>query len=166
MNRLIEGLLNFFRIGRAEIKEVKFEMTLLVHEVVRQLEKNGKGPKIDWQIGAMPKVLGDLPMIKQVWINLLGNAVKYSSKREHPVIKVTAKQEKARVIFLVEDNGVGFDMKYKHKLFGTFQWLHSDEEYEGTGIGLAIVRRIVIRHDGTVWAEGEPEKGATFYFTN
>lgn len=165
MNRLIEDLLNFSRIGRAEIKGVKFEMTLLVHEVVRQLEKNHIGSKIDWQIEAMPKVFADLSMIKQVWINLLGNAVKYSSKREHPVIKVTAKQEKELVIFSVQDNGVGFDMKYRHKLFGTFQRLHSDEEYEGTGIGLAIVRRIVIRHGGTVWAEGEPEKGATFYFS-
>jgi signal transduction histidine kinase len=165
MNRLIEDLLNFSRIGRAEIKGVEYEMDLQVLEVIRQLEKNSKGPEIDWQIGAMPKVFGDLSMIKQIWINLLGNAMKYSSKRDHPVINVTAKQEKTQIIFSVQDNGVGFDMKYRHKLFGPFQRLHSDEEYEGTGIGLAIVRRIVVRHGGTVWAEGQPEKGAIFYFS-
>ena len=165
MARLIEDLLNFSRIGRAEMKEQSFNLNSLIKECVHILGIDNPQLKIEWHIAEMPQVTGDFSLLKQVWINLLGNAVKYSSKKAVPVIEIDVKEEKAKFIFSIKDNGVGFDMKYQHKLFGTFQRLHSAEEYEGTGIGLAIVRRVIIRHDGQVWAEGEPDQGATFYFS-
>ena len=165
MARLIEDLLNFSRIGRAEIKEQSFNLNLLVHECAHILGDDNPQLKIEWRIAEMPQVTGDFSLLKQVWINLLGNAVKYSSKKATSVIEVNVKDQKTEFIFSIKDNGVGFDMKYEHKLFGTFQRLHSAEEYEGTGIGLAIVRRVIIRHDGQVWAKSEPDQGATFYFS-
>ena len=109
--------------------------------------------------------MGDRALIRQVWMNLLSNAIKFSSKREQPVIEVCSRQDSDEIVFSVSDNGAGFNMQYADKMFGVFQRLHSAHEYEGTGVGLAIVQRIIHRHGGQVWAEAEEGKGATFYFT-
>jgi light-regulated signal transduction histidine kinase (bacteriophytochrome) len=138
----------------------------LVQDVIRGLEMATNGRHIVWQLAPLPTVVGDAPLLKQVLANLIGNAVKYSRPRDPARIEVgCAGEEGARVVLFVRDNGVGFDMQYAHKLFGVFQRLHRPEEFEGTGIGLATVRRIVARHGGRVWAEGVINKGATFYFT-
>ena len=121
--------------------------------------------RFDFNIGPLPKAQGDPAMIRLVWTNLLSNAVKFSSKKELSVIKVDSEVRSGEVIYSIRDNGAGFDMRYADKLFGAFQRLHSSKEFEGTGVGLAIVQRIVQRHGGRVWAEGEPGKGAVFYFT-
>jgi light-regulated signal transduction histidine kinase (bacteriophytochrome) len=109
--------------------------------------------------------MGDLALVRQVWVNLLANAIKFSSRRERAVIEVDCRQAAGENIYLVRDNGAGFDMRYSDKLFGVFQRLHSEREFEGTGVGLAIVQRAIHRHGGRVWAEGEPDNGATLYFT-
>ena len=124
------------------------------------------GRNIIWQMAPLPVVLGDPSLLKQVLANLIGNAVKYSRMRDPARIEIgCAGEEDGRIILFVRDNGAGFDMQYAHKLFGVFQRLHRAEEFEGTGIGLATVRRIVTRHGGRVWAEGAVDKGATVYFT-
>jgi len=124
------------------------------------------GRNIVWQTAPLPPVVGDPSLLKQVLTNLIGNAVKYSRRRDPGRIEIgCAGEEDGRIILFVRDNGAGFDMQYAHKLFGVFQRLHRAEEFEGTGIGLASVRRIVARHGGRVWAEGAVNQGATFYFT-
>jgi light-regulated signal transduction histidine kinase (bacteriophytochrome) len=121
--------------------------------------------RIDCQIEAIPPAFGDRSMLQQVWTNLLANAVKFTSKRERAVIRVSGRSERGEVVYAVRDNGVGFDMRYADKLFGVFQRLHSAQEFEGTGVGLAIVQRIVQRHGGRVWAHSSPGQGAEFSFT-
>jgi light-regulated signal transduction histidine kinase (bacteriophytochrome) len=121
--------------------------------------------RIRWRIAALPTVQGDRALLRQVWVNLLSNAVKYSARRNSPEIEIACKEDPAEVEFQVADNGAGFDMKYADKLFGVFQRLHQQEEFEGTGIGLASVRRIVSRHGGRTWAEGRLDEGARFHFT-
>ena len=115
-------------------------------------------------VDPLPPAPGDRTLIRQVWVNLLSNAVKFSAKAPAPVIRVCGRTEDTEFIFSVRDNGVGFEMQYYNKLFGVFQRLHSAEEFPGTGVGLAIVKRVVTRHGGRVWAEGKPDEGATFYF--
>ena len=138
----------------------------LVQEALRNLEMAVRERHIEWNIAALPRVSGDEALLRQVLVNLLGNAVKYSRTRDPARIEIgCAGHEKGRIICFVRDNGAGFDMQYAHKLFGVFQRLHRAEEFEGTGIGLANVRRIIVRHGGRVWAEGKPGEGATFYFT-
>ncbi len=125
-----------------------------------------KGRNIKWDIGPLPEVNVDRPMLKQVWVNLISNAVKYTGQREQAEIKIRCrKNDSDDFEFSVQDNGAGFDMQYAHKLFGVFQRLHLNEEFEGTGIGLANVRRIILRHGGKTWAEGKIDGGATFSFT-
>lgn len=121
--------------------------------------------KIHWKIGALPEVNADAAMLCQVWANLIGNAVKYTCPRNPVEIEIGCNAESGEPVFFVKDNGVGFDMQYAHKLFGVFQRLHRAEEFEGTGIGLANVQRIVLRHDGRAWAEGKLDEGATFCFS-
>lgn len=167
MSRLIDDLLRFSRIGRTELKLASFEMNKLVEEVVRIMNEDNSDPEheIRWEILSLPTVTADYNLIRQVWVNLLSNAIKYSAKKPYSLIRVEAEEKSGNYIFSVQDNGVGFDEKYGHKLFGTFQRLHSSEDYEGTGIGLAIVRRIIVRHGGETWAEGKVDAGATFYFS-
>jgi len=165
MGELIDDLLAFSRVGRAEIRGTSVELDALVRDVIRGLEMALKDRPIVWQIAPMPTVMGDASLLKQVLTNLIDNAIKYSRTRDPARIEIgCAGEEAGRVILFVRDNGVGFDMQYADKLFGVFQRLHRPEEFEGTGIGLAV-RRIVGRHGGRVWAEGALDKGATFYVT-
>ena len=166
MSGLIDDLLSFSRVGRTELHVERVELEPLVREVIAGLEMGTRGRTIDWQIAPLPPVRGDFSMLRQIWANLLGNAVKYTQPREIARVEVgCAGEEEGRRVFFVRDNGVGFDMRHAGKLFGLFQRLHRDDEFEGTGIGLANVRRIVARHGGAVWAEAEPGRGATFYFS-
>jgi len=166
MGQLIDDLLAFSRMGRIEFNESSVSLNSCVQDTVKGLEMATKDRNIIWQIPPLPPVQGDAAMLKQVFSNLLGNAVKYSRQRDPAEIEIgQAGEENGRIIFFVRDNGAGFDMKYGHKLFGVFQRLHRTDEFEGTGIGLATVRRIISRHGGRTWAEGEKDKGATFYFT-
>jgi signal transduction histidine kinase len=166
MGQLIDDLLAFARMGRTEMTESRVPLDEVVQHTIRGLEMATTGRNVVWQTPPLPPVVGDRSLLKQVLINLIGNAVKYSRGRDPGRIEIgCAGEEDGRIILFVRDNGAGFDMKYAHKLFGVFQRLHRAEEFEGTGIGLATVRRIVARHGGRVWAEGTVNEGATFYFT-
>jgi light-regulated signal transduction histidine kinase (bacteriophytochrome) len=164
MAQLIDDLLAFSRIGRLQPRMRAIDNTLLVHDALKQLAPMQEGRNIELRIGALPESHGDTAMLHQVWINLLANALKYSRKTEAAVIEVGALDDPGGPVYFVRDNGVGFDMRYAHKLFGVFERLHRSEEFEGTGVGLAIVQRIVKRHGGTVRAEAAPGRGATFFF--
>jgi ABC-type amino acid transport substrate-binding protein len=165
MGELIDDLLSFSRTGRAQIHLETVPLGPLVDECRRELEPETKGRTIEWVIGDLPEVRADRPLLRQVLANLLGNAVKYTGKRDAARIEVSAQQEDAEIVVCVRDNGAGFDMKYVDKLFGVFQRLHGEAEFEGTGIGLANVRRIIVRHGGRTWARGEVDRGASFYFS-
>ena len=155
MGQLIDDLLAFSRVGRAEIRNTAVQLGELVQDVVRSLEMATKGRSIVWQIAALPPVVGDASLLKQVLTNLIDNAVKYSRLRDPATIEIgCAGEEAGRIVVFVRDNGVGFDMQYAHKLFGVFQRLHGVRSSRAPVSGLAIVRRIVVRHGGRVWAEG------------
>ena len=124
-----------------------------------------KDRNIDWDISQLPEIIGDYNLMRQVWINLMDNAVKYTRNRKKAHIKIRSKDDKENLVFYIQDNGVGFDMKYADKLFGVFQRLHASAQFDGTGIGLANIQRIILRHGGRAWAEAEPDRGATFYFS-
>jgi light-regulated signal transduction histidine kinase (bacteriophytochrome) len=163
MGRLIDDLLAFSRMGRAEFMRARVDLARLVREMLPELKPRAE---VDWQLNGLPEVLGDPAMLRVVLSNLLSNAVKYTRTRERPRIEIGSERgEAAETVIFVRDNGVGFDMRYADKLFGVFQRLHGSDEFEGTGIGLATVRRIVHRHGGRTWAEGTPDGGATFYFS-
>lgn len=165
MGRLIDGLLKFSRLGRAPLAASALDMAALVRGALEELGAAAAEPRVTIEIGALPAASGDPVLLRQVWLNLLENAVKFSARRDFPRIEVGGRGEEAQAVYWVRDNGAGFDMRYSDKLFGVFQRLHDPGEYPGTGIGLATVQRIVARHGGRVWAEGEPDKGATFYFS-
>lgn len=166
MGQLIDDLLAFSRMGRVDLRKDCVNLDQIVHETIRDQEMMTQGRDITWNTAPLPQVIGDLPMLKQVLVNLIGNAVKYTRKRGSAEIQIGyAGEDGAQGVFFVRDNGAGFDMQYVHKLFGVFQRLHRADEFEGTGIGLAIVRRTVARHGGRTWAEGKVGEGATFYFT-
>jgi signal transduction histidine kinase/FixJ family two-component response regulator len=165
MSELIDALLAFSRMSRLELNESRVEMGLLVENVRRDLEPETTNRNIEWIVGELPAVTGDRALLKQVWANLLSNAVKYTRQRERAEIRIGAKSRGGEIEFFVQDNGAGFDEKYAQKLFGVFQRLHREDEFEGTGVGLANVRRIIARHGGRTWATAEVNKGATFYFT-
>ena len=168
MSELIDALLTFSRIGRAELHLAPVRLDSLVNEVQSELQTDLAGRQIDWRIQPMPAVLGDRTLLRQVIANLVANAVKFTRKRPAAVIELgveTGPPEAERLTFFIRDNGAGFDPQYTAKLFGVFQRLHNPREFEGTGIGLANVRRIIERHGGRAWAEGALDQGATFYFT-
>ncbi|MCX6150059.1 MAG: PAS domain S-box protein [Ignavibacteriales bacterium] len=172
MGLLIDNLLQFSRTGRAEMRRADSDMNEIVKEVIESLGKDNPDRSIKWKVAKLPSVFCDSAMMRLVWMNLLSNAVKFTRTREKALIEIGAKVEKKEVIFFVRDNGVGFDMQYAQKLFGVFQRLHPTEEFEGTGIGLANVQRIIMRHGGRTWAVAELDNltagkagGATFYFS-
>jgi light-regulated signal transduction histidine kinase (bacteriophytochrome) len=148
-----------------ELREGDLDMNWIVREVVESLRKDNPDRTIEWVLGELPSVFGDDAMLRLVWMNLLSNAVKFTRTKKEARIEIGVRQENKELVFFVRDNGVGFDMQYAQKLFGVFQRLHPTEEFEGTGIGLANVRRIVVRHGGRTWAEAELDKGASFYFS-
>ncbi len=166
MGVLIDDLLQFSRTGRAELRMSQFNMGPLVKEAINELQPEIEGRNIEWKIGALPKLRADRAMMLLVLVNLISNAIKFTSPREKALIEIsTGGDGEDETVFFVRDNGVGFDMKYVDKLFGVFQRLHRKEDFEGTGIGLANVRRIISRHGGRSWAEAEVDKGATIWFS-
>ena len=164
MSQLIEDILEFSHTGQLEITSSEIDMEKMARAVVEELQPSNAGTKLQFEIEHIPPATGDRAMMKQVFVNLLSNAIKFSRTRETPTIRVGATVKGDETIYFVKDNGVGFDMRNVDKLFGVFQRLHSVTEFEGTGIGLAIVKRIVNRHGGRVWAEGKINEGATLYF--
>ncbi|OGA24295.1 MAG: hypothetical protein A3I02_06480 [Betaproteobacteria bacterium RIFCSPLOWO2_02_FULL_67_26] len=164
MGELVDDLLEFSRLGRRSLSIAAIDMKRVVEEALGELQGSSEEPP-RLVLGALPPGRGDATLLKVVWTNLLGNAIKFSGKCEQPVIEVSGHENGAENVYCVKDNGAGFDMRYYDKLFGVFQRLHSTEEFEGTGVGLAIVQRVVSRHGGRVWAEGKLNEGAAFYFT-
>lgn len=166
MGQLIDDLLTFSRMGRQEVVKTNIETNEMIKEIITEIDKRDvNAKKINWQIHDLPQVMGDLNIMRQVWINLISNAAKYSEKTSIQKIEIGSFKQDGEIVFFVKDNGVGFDEKYKNKLFRVFQRLHSADEFDGTGIGLAIVEKIISKHGGKVWAEGEKNKGACFYFS-
>ena len=165
MNILIDDLLAFSRMSRAELTLASIDLSALVEAVRQELERGLEGRSVDWSVGPLPRVDADPITLRQVLLNLLSNALKYTRPRAHSRIEIGATETPAETVVFVRDNGVGFDPCYAEKLFTVFQRLHSAVEFEGTGIGLAIVHRIIARHGGRTWAEGRVDEGATFSFS-
>jgi light-regulated signal transduction histidine kinase (bacteriophytochrome) len=165
MGNLIDDLLAFSRMGRSEVKKTRVDLGYLVKGILKDFHEETKDRDIAWRVGELPQAVCDGSMLRLVFINLISNAVKFTRPRPKATIEIGCIPEQEEFIFFVRDNGVGFDPKYEDKLFGVFQRLHHQDEFEGTGIGLANVRRLIHRHGGRTWAHGEIEKGATFYFS-
>ena len=165
MGELIDDLLAFSRLGRQPIHREMMDNAQLVKAALEDLKPQQDGRQIEWRISDLPSCEADPALFKQVWVNLLSNAIKYSRDRNPAIIEVGSRRENGEAVFYVKDNGAGFDMQYANKLFGVFQRLHRNDEFEGTGVGLAIVQRVISRHGGRVWAEAAVDRGATFYFT-
>ncbi|HEV8514861.1 MAG TPA: CHASE3 domain-containing protein [Cyclobacteriaceae bacterium] len=167
MGQLIDDLLGFARLGRQEIRKSKINMDDLVKAVLAELLDQQKGREVILNIKPLKASLGDINMIRQVWINLLSNALKYSQKKKVSMIEINCREqvESDEIIYSVKDNGAGFDMQYQHKLFGVFHRLHKTEDFEGTGVGLALSKKIIDRHQGRIWAEAKVDEGAVFYFS-
>jgi signal transduction histidine kinase len=166
MGVLIDDLLAFSRMGRSEMMKTRVDLGSLAREIVADLEQETQGRDIVWEIATLPVVVGDAAMLRQALVNLITNALKFTRQRQQARIEIGAVSEHPdETLFYVKDNGVGFDMKYVDKLFGLFQRLHDPQEFEGTGVGLANVQRIVLRHGGRIWAEGSPDNGAVFWFS-
>jgi light-regulated signal transduction histidine kinase (bacteriophytochrome) len=191
MGVLIDDLLAFSRLSRQSVNRQAINSTRIVNEALEELKPQREGRQIEIKIGELPACHGDAALLKQVWVNLISNAIKYTRGREPAVIEIGCVKTKVEIkkaesgnetpvsafpistfcspqeedVFFVRDNGAGFDMQYANKLFGVFQRLHREDQFEGTGVGLAIVQRIVHRHGGRVWAKAEVNHGATFYFT-
>ncbi|HZK14660.1 MAG TPA: ATP-binding protein, partial [Desulfobaccales bacterium] len=165
MGQLIDDLLAFSRLGRREVKAADLDMETLVRNVVGELQNTLRDRTVKWDLKPLPATRADRALMHQVWVNLLGNALKFTRRKEPASIEVGCRPAGDEDIYYVKDNGVGFDMQFAHKLFGVFQRLHRYEEFEGTGVGLALVQRIVQRHGGRVWAEGQLNGGACFYFS-
>jgi len=165
MGRLIDDLLAFSRVGRSELHFASVNMEFLARSVFVDLTSEEERARIDFIVGALPEADGDVSLFRQVWSNLVSNAVKFSSKRDRAVIDVSSERRDNEVVYSIRDNGAGFDMRYSNKLFGVFQRLHGQNEFSGTGVGLAIVQRVIVRHGGRVWAEGEENEGAVFHFS-
>lgn len=164
MGHLIDDLLDFSRMNRKEMSEQQIDLDDMVKQIMTDMVLQEKERKINFKIEPLGAIRGDLSMLRQVWVNLISNSIKYTRKREVAEIQISCKEEGDKKIFSISDNGVGFDMKYHHKLFGVFQRLHKAQDFEGTGVGLALVHRIISRHGGDIWANAAPDQGATFLF--
>ena len=165
MSNLVEDLLQFSRLGRHSPQLSRVALRNLVDEALAETLSAVGGRNIEWRIGKLPEAEVDANLFRQVLVNLLSNAIKFSGNQSKAVIEIASREEDGEAILFVRDNGAGFDPRYADKLFGVFQRLHRQDEFEGTGIGLATVQRIIKKHGGRVWAESQPEQGATFYFT-
>ena len=165
MGQLIDDLLTFSRLSRLPLNKRMIDPRVSLQGALEELRSDREGRQIELSIGELPACEGDPALLKQVWINLLSNAFKYTNRRPVAVVEVGCVEEAGGRVYFVRDNGTGFDMRFSHKLFGVFQRLHRAEEYKGNGVGLAIVQRIIHRHGGRVWAKAEEDHGATFYFT-
>jgi len=165
MGQLVDDLLAFSRLGRQTLKTQAVNIESLVKASIDELKAHLEGRQIDITLGPLPPAEGDHSLLRQVWLNLISNAVKYTGRRERAQIEISSEGVGGEVVYRIRDNGTGFDMKYAHRLFGVFQRLHRAEDFEGTGVGLAIVQRIIQRHGGRIWVEAVPDRGATFFFT-
>ncbi len=164
MGLLIDDLLTFSRLGRKGITKSSVDINKVIDTVLSEINQSTTH-NAEIKFSNLLPAIADYNLLQHVFTNLLSNAIKYSSKKENPLIEIKSVQKNRELIYSVGDNGVGFDMQYVNKLFGVFQRLHSDEEFSGTGVGLAIVQRIIQKHDGKVWAEGKEGQGATFFFS-
>jgi light-regulated signal transduction histidine kinase (bacteriophytochrome) len=165
MKQLIDDLLAFSRVSIHEIRKSEIDMESLTRNIFEELKPHAGERAIRLEITTLPAANGDLSMMRSVLLNLLSNAIKFTMIRETPLIRVGSRPDQDENIYYVSDNGIGFDMKFVDKLFTLFQRIHTEKEFEGTGVGLVIVKRIIEKHGGRVWAEGKPNEGATFYFT-
>jgi len=165
MGQLIDDLLAFSRLGRKELVMLNIPMNEMVTNLCREINLEQGKKAIRFEINELQSASGDFVAIKQVWVNLISNAVKFSSLTKDPIVEIGSAKKEGEVVYFIKDNGAGFDMRYSNKLFGVFQRLHSNTKFEGTGVGLAIVHRIITKHGGKVWAEGKVNEGATFYFS-
>ena len=165
MSQLIRDLLEFSKLGKAEMTKKETSMTDIVKAVIDEVKFTSQARGYEIIRKDVADVCCEARLVKQVWLNLIGNAVKYSGKKEFAVVEIGSNMLNGEVVYYVKDNGAGFDMKHTDKLFGVFKRLHSTSEFEGTGVGLATVQRIVNRHGGRIWAEAKIDEGATFYFT-
>ncbi|HEY4414772.1 MAG TPA: PAS domain S-box protein [Verrucomicrobiae bacterium] len=165
MGELIDDLLGFSRLSRQPVNRQAIDTFKLVQTVLDELKPQREGRPFEIRVGNLPPCKGDWALLKQIWVNLIANAIKYTRGREPAAIEIDCMAEKDERVYFIRDNGAGFDMQYANKLFGVFQRLHRADEFEGTGVGLAIVQRIVHRHNGRIWAQAEVNRGATFYFT-
>ena len=167
MGRLIDDLLNFSHLGRQRVKTQRIIFSELVRQVLEELTPEREGRDVEVRIGDLPDCIGDSALLKQVLVNLLSNAFKFTRKKEHPLVEIGGgpADTPGEILYFVRDNGAGFEMEYASKLFGVFQRMHRASEFEGTGVGLSIVQRIIHRHGGRIWAEAVVNEGATFYFT-
>lgn len=165
MGELIDALLSFSRLNRAEIQKIQIDPKPMINQLTEMFSEDFKLRKIEIKTDELPNIYGDYQLIRQVWQNLLSNAIKYTGKKENAIIEIGSFEQDSNTVFFIKDNGAGFNMKYGNKLFGVFQRLHKPRDFEGIGIGLANVNRIISRHGGQCWAEGELNEGATFYFS-
>jgi light-regulated signal transduction histidine kinase (bacteriophytochrome) len=165
MGKLIDDLLGFSRTARVELRKVHVNLNDIEQSVLHEMEPDTAGRDVEWAMSELPQVEGDPALLRQVFFNLLSNALKYTRTRPHARIEIGSTQTEYEIVIFVRDNGVGFDPRYAQKLFGVFQRLHRAAEFEGTGVGLANVRRIITRHGGRTWAESDVDEGATFFFS-
>jgi light-regulated signal transduction histidine kinase (bacteriophytochrome) len=165
MGVLIDDLLKFSRLSRLPLRKSEVNTMGLVEQVLAETSELRAGREIQITVHPLPSCLADPSLLKQVWVNLLSNAFKYTQQQSRPEVVIGCRTDAGEKTFFIRDNGTGFDMRYAGKLFGVFQRLHRSDEFEGTGVGLAIVQRIVHRHGGRVWAEAKPGEGATFFFS-
>ena len=165
MGELIDNLLSLSKLGKREIQKGEVDMEAIVQSVVEELKETGGGEKVSWKLAKLEACYGDYRLLRQVWINLLANGIKYSGKKELPLVEIGSEKKSHEVVYFIKDNGAGFDIKLADQLFVPFHRLHKPTEFEGTGVGLAIVQRIIFRHGGKVWAEGAVGEGACFYFS-
>ena len=163
LGQLIDDILAYTRAGSLALERHEVDLERLVRGLANELQQSYPATAI--AVGALPRVMGDPTMLHQVLQNLLANACKFSAQREQPAVEVGVREARGAAVFFVKDNGAGFDMRYAGKLFGMFQRMHTESEFAGTGVGLSIVKRLIDRHGGGIWAESEPDCGATFFFT-
>ena len=165
MSELIEDLLRLSRLGREPLQKQPVDMRGLVQEIAGELRAAEATRDVEIRIGELPPAQADPSLLRQVWVNLVANALKFTRRRERALIEIAGEGRAANKLYSIRDNGAGFDPRRAERLFGIFQRLHAAKDFEGTGVGLSIARRIVERHGGTIWAEGEPDRGAAFHFT-